>query len=69
MELDDYVCPLDLDIPSALQSFVAQRNRRNVDKPVDDFPEPRRRSNSEEVCVCLVRVTVTVTVRSCVCVW
>ncbi|XP_068703611.1 liprin-beta-1-like isoform X2 [Montipora foliosa] len=29
MEPDDYVCPMDLEVPSSLQSYVMQRSRRS----------------------------------------
>lgn len=31
MELDDYVCPMDLEVPLSLQSYVIQRSRRSSD--------------------------------------
>lgn len=31
LELDDYVCPMDLEVPPALKSYVMQRGRRSTD--------------------------------------
>lgn len=31
MEPDDYVCPMDLEVPPSLQSYVIQRTRRSSD--------------------------------------
>ena len=28
-EPDDYVCPMDLEVPSSLQSYVMQRSRKS----------------------------------------
>ena len=43
MELDDYVCPMDLEVPSALQSSVIQRSRRSAESV-----RSRLRSNEQD---------------------
>ncbi|RMX44483.1 hypothetical protein pdam_00006070 [Pocillopora damicornis] len=32
VELDDYVCPMDLEVPPALTTFVVQRSRRSAER-------------------------------------
>ena len=47
-ELDDYVCPMDLEVPVALQSYVTQqRSRRSTDRSNEEYRERSRHSREE----------------------
>lgn len=41
MELDDYVCPMDLEVPPALTSYVVQRSRRSTERSDECGPRSR----------------------------
>jgi len=45
VELDDYVCPMDLEVPPALKSFVIQRSRRSNERSEESM---RSRKRSDE---------------------
>ena len=45
VELDDYVCPMDLEVPPALKSYVVQRTRRSNERTEDSI---RSRKRSDE---------------------
>jgi len=55
LELDDYVCPMDLEVPAPLQSYVIQRSRRSTESV-----RSRHRSDEESSLQSDDRVTGTI---------
>ncbi|KAL9972844.1 hypothetical protein ACROYT_G019225 [Oculina patagonica] len=45
VEIDDYVCPMDLEVPPALKPYVVQRSRRSNERSEDTI---RSRKRSDE---------------------
>jgi len=56
VELDDYVCPMDLEVPPALKSFVIQRSRRSNERSEESMRSRKRSDEDSSFQVFLVVV-------------